>query len=186
MDYLGDDKKLENLDKENWDFIEISKINEKIIKELIDNLKLDLSDEFFISFESLLKLGNKAESAIKSVINEIDDSHKFKKEIFNFLLNSIKAHEIKNPLILKLYHPDFTVRARAIKQIEKNKDLKYLEFILPLINDPDDSCRWAVINLLISLNQIKNPKIFKKLKNHINFESNLIIRKKLKEITKDI
>ncbi|KKL14318.1 hypothetical protein LCGC14_2516860, partial [marine sediment metagenome] len=48
----------------NWDVIEISKVSDKNIRILIDNLKLDkaeLSDDFFISFESLLKIGNRAE-----------------------------------------------------------------------------------------------------------------------------
>ena len=67
------------LDKENYKIIEISKVDNKIIKKLIDNLKLGLSDDFFISFESLLKLGKKAESMIESQIKDIDNEHSYKK-----------------------------------------------------------------------------------------------------------
>jgi hypothetical protein len=171
-------------DKTNHKILEISKVDDKIIKRLIDNLKLDLSDNFFISFESLIKLGKKAESALESVIHEIDDHHQFKKEVFNLLLNFIKNNEIENPLLLKLYHPDFIVRANALMQIEKNDALKNLNFILPLISDPDDSVRWAVMRLLDSLDQSENqtPIIFKKLKKQVEIEPNPVIQKKIKKI----
>jgi hypothetical protein len=173
-------------DKTNHKILEISKVDDKIIKRLIDNLKLDLSDNFFISFESLIKLGKKAESALESVIHEIDDHHQFKKEVFNLLLNFIKNNEIENPLLLKLYHPDFIVRANALVQIEKNDALKNLNFILPLISDPDDSVRWAVMRLLDSLDQSENqnPIIFKKLKKQVEIEPNPVIQKKIKKILK--
>ena len=54
---LGDDKHF--AESNNYDIIEVSKVNDKIIKKLLDYLKYDISDSFFISFESLLKLGNK-------------------------------------------------------------------------------------------------------------------------------
>jgi len=177
-----------NLDKSNYEIIEISKVDDKIIKKLIDNLKLDLSDNFFISFESLIKLGKKAESALESVIHEIDDHHQFKKEIFNLLLNFIKNNKIENPLLLNLYHPDFIVRANALMQIEKNNALKNLNFILPLISDPDDSVRWAVMRLLDSLDpsEKQNTIIFKKLKKQVDVEQNPVIQKKIKKILKSI
>ncbi|MFX1392726.1 MAG: HEAT repeat domain-containing protein [Promethearchaeota archaeon] len=177
-----------NLDKSNYEIIEVSKVDDKIIKKLIDNLKLDLSDNFFISFESLIKLGKKAESALEAVIHEIDDHHQFKKEIFNLLLNLIKNNEIENPLLLNLYHPDFIVRANALMQIEKNNALKNLNFILPLISDPDDSVRWAVMRLIDSFDQSENqnPIIFKKLKKQAEIEQNPVIQKKIKKILKNI
>ena len=175
-------------DKSNHKILEVSKVDDKIIKTLIDNLKLDLSDNFFISFESLIKLGKKAESALESVIHEIDDHHQFKKEIFNLLLNFIKNNEIENPLLLKLYHPDFIVRANAIMQIEKNDALTNLNFILPLMSDPDDSVRWAVMRLLDSLDQTENqnPIIFKKLKKQVEIEPNPVIQKKIKKLLKTV
>ena len=173
-----------NWDKENYEIMEVSKIDDKIIKKLIDNLKLGLSDDFFISFESLLKLGKRAESAIESQIKDMDDVHNFKKELFNFIHKYIKANEIENPLIPRLYHPDFIVRANAIMHIEKNDALKYLNFVLPLTSDPDDSVRWAVIKLLGTLNHLENPVIFKILKKQLDFESNPVIQKKIKKILK--
>ena len=173
-----------NWDKENYEIMEISKIDDKIIKKLIDNLKLDLSDDFFISFESLLKLGKRAESAIESQIKDMDEVHNFKKEIFNFLHKNIKTNEIENPLITRLYHPDFIIRANAIMHIDKNDALKYLNLILPLISDPDDSVRWAVIKLLGTLNQLDNPIISKKLIKQLSFESNPVIKKTIKKILK--
>ena len=172
------------LDKDNYKIIEISKVDNKIIKKLIDNLKLGISDDFFISFESLLKLGKKAESVIESQIKDIDNEHNFKKEIFNILLKFLKTKEIENPLITQLYHPDFTIRAKAIIHLEKNEALKYLNFILPLTSDPDDSVRWAVIKLLGTLNHLENPNISKVLKKQLDFESNPVIQKKIKKILK--
>ena len=172
------------LDKENYKIIEISKVDNKIIKKLIDNLKLGISDNFFISFESLLKLGKKAEFVIESQIKDIDDENNFKKEIFNILLKFIKTNEIENPLIKRLYHPDFIIRAKAIMHLEKNEALKYLNLILPLTSDPDDSVRWAVIKLLGTLNHLENPNISKVLKKQLDFESNPVIQKKIKKMLK--
>ena len=181
MDYLGDNITVE---KENWHYIEISKIDEKTIKKLVNNLKLDLSEDFFLSFDSLLKLGKKAEPEIASAIKEMDEQHKFKKEIFKVLLKYIKTKNVENPLVFQLYHPDFEVRARAIMELGKEENLRNLKFLMPLINDPDDSVRWAIINLLIN-KYIKNPTVYKKLKNHVEFESNPIIRKNLAKILEE-
>ncbi|GAH64463.1 unnamed protein product, partial [marine sediment metagenome] len=51
MSYLRDNKIWEEEEDLNWDVIEISKVDDKIIRYLLDNLKLDksdLSDNFFI------------------------------------------------------------------------------------------------------------------------------------------
>ena len=174
--------------KSNYKILKVSKVDDKIIKRLIDNLKLDLSDNFFLSFESLIKLGKKAESALESVIHDIDDHHQFKKEVFKLLLNFIKNNEIENPLLLRLYHPDFIVRANALMQIKKNDALKNLNIVLPLISDPDDSVRWAVMRLLDSFDQseTQNPIIVKKLNKQVDIEPNPVIQKKIKKILKNI
>ncbi len=182
MDYLGDNI---NVDEENWQYVEISKIDDKIIKKLVNNLKLNLSEEFFLSFESLLKLGKKAEPELTAAIREMDEQHKFKKEIFNALLRYIKTKKSENPLIIQLYHPDFTIRAKAIAQIGHNKDLRYLPYLLLLLEDPDDSVRNAVINLLIN-KYIKNSTVHKKLRKHIDKESNPIIRKNLAKVFEEL
>ncbi|MFW9878964.1 MAG: hypothetical protein ACFFG0_38285, partial [Candidatus Thorarchaeota archaeon] len=67
MSYLRDNKIWEEEEDVQWDVIEISKVDDKIIRYLLDNLNLeksDLSDSFFISFESLLKIGKKAEKIL--------------------------------------------------------------------------------------------------------------------------
>ena len=182
MDYLGDNI---NVEKENWHYVEISKIDDKIIKKLVNNLKLNLSEEFFLSFDSLLKLGKKAEPELTAAINEMDEQHKFTKEIFNVLIKYIKTNKTKNPLIIQLYHPDFIIRAKAITQIGHNKDLRYLPYLLPLLEDPDDSVRNAVINLLIN-KYIGTPTVYKKLRKHVGKESNPIIRKNLAKVFEEL
>ena len=76
-----------HLEEENWSFQHISKVDDKIIKKLVNNLKSDISDDFFISLESIIKLGSKAESQLKSALNEINEELVFKKEIFQFKSN---------------------------------------------------------------------------------------------------
>ena len=69
---------------------------------------------------------------------------------------------------------------------ENSGDRKYMKFIIPLIEDPDDSVRWAAINYLINDKaNIKNPKAFQKLESRITVESNPIIRNKLVDIVKN-
>ncbi len=167
-----------SLEEDDWHYVKISTIDEKIIKKLIDNLKLDVSEDFFLSFNSLLKLGKRAESEIRTTINEMDEFHKFKKEIFKYLLNYVRYNGSDYPLVSKLYSPDFLIRVQAIKEID-NKDLDYLKFLLPMIKDPDDSVRAAVINLLIN-RHLEDYKVLKNLKNHVNKESNPVIKEKLK------
>ncbi len=178
MDNLGDNI---NVDEENWHYVEISKIDDNIIKKLVNNLKLNLSEDFYLSFESVLKLGKKAESELADAISEMDEQHNFKKEIFNALLKYINTKESQNPKIFQLYHPDFEIRARTVMELGKEDNSKNLTFLLPLIKDPDDSVRWAVINLLIT-KYLTNPQVYKKLKKHVNKESNPIIRKNLTKV----
>ncbi|MFX1419370.1 MAG: hypothetical protein ACFE9N_10660, partial [Promethearchaeota archaeon] len=107
----------EEEDNINWDIIEISKVDDKIIQILINNLELhksDLSENFFISFESLLKLGKKIEPVLDSFIKETTEIHNFKIDIFNFILDFVKNNTLKYVLVPQLYHPDFITRARTI------------------------------------------------------------------------
>ncbi len=171
-----------NLEDENWKFIAVKQINDKIIKDLVENLKKDLSDDFYISIESLLKLGKKAESELKASLNELEEIYLFKKNILKVLLNNLEDSKVERALLLQLYHTDFTIRANSILHIEQNKDLRYIPYLLPLIEDPDDSVRWALINSLINLDQIKNPEILSKLKNRLKREPNQVIKKKLEHI----
>ncbi|NHJ22715.1 MAG: hypothetical protein EAX91_17360 [Candidatus Lokiarchaeota archaeon] len=176
---LGDDKHY--AESNNYDIVEVSKVNDKIIKKLLDYLKYDISDKFFISFESLLKLGNKVpEATIKNIIRELEQTHNFKKELFQFILNFTKDNMVEYHLLPQLYSPDFIVRARAVMKIKENNDVRYLKFLLPLLDDPDDSVRWSVIKFL-SLH-IDNPIIHFELKKHQNKELNPIISENLKEV----
>jgi hypothetical protein len=190
VSYLRDNKIWEEDDNINWDIIEISKVNDKIIRRLINNLKLDtsdLSENFFISFESLLKLGKKIEPVLDSYIRETNEIHNFKVDIFNFILDFVKNNSLKYVLVPQLYHPDFITRARTILKLEQAGDINYLNFILPLLNDPDDSVRWAVIRFLDKHTQIlKNPLVKKELKCHIDQESNPVIKEKMKELFKKV
>lgn len=188
MSYLRDNKVWEEEEDLNWDVIEISKVDDKIIGYLLDNLKLDkidLSENFFIAFESLLKIGKKARNVLNSYIKETDEIHNFKVDIFNFMLDFINDKEIEYLLVPQLFAPDFITRARTIFKIEQAGDKKYLKFILPLLNDPDDSVRWAVLKFLDTFKMINNPLVCKELKCFIENESNPVIREKSKEIFKN-
>ena len=86
MSYLRDNKNWDEEDNINWDIIEISKVDDKIIQRLINNLKLhtsDLSENFFISFESLLKLGKKIEPVLDSYIKKTIEIVKKKGAVVN-------------------------------------------------------------------------------------------------------
>ncbi|MFX0021424.1 MAG: HEAT repeat domain-containing protein [Candidatus Hermodarchaeota archaeon] len=186
MSYLRDNKVLEAEDDINWDVVKISKVDDKIIRRLIKNLDLDtsvLTQNFFISFESLLKLGKKIEHVLNSYIQETSEIHSYKVDIFNFILDFVKNNTLKHVLVPQLYHPDFVTRARTILKLELACDMDYLKFILPLLNDPDDSVRWAVIRFLNThIHLIKNPIVFKELKCHIEKELNPVIREKMIEL----
>ena len=108
MSYLRDNNIWEEEDEINWDVIEISKVDDKIIEILIDNLKLntaDLSETFFISFESLLKLGKKIEPVLDSYIKATSEIHNCKVEIFNFILDLAKKRLLIKKL--KMQSPNF-------------------------------------------------------------------------------
>ncbi|MCK4384294.1 MAG: HEAT repeat domain-containing protein [Promethearchaeota archaeon] len=179
MKNLGDENNY--AESNNWDVVEVSKVNDKIIRKLLDYLKYDISDKFFISFESLLKLGNKVpEATIKNIISELEQTHNFKKELFQFILNFTKDDTVEYHLLPQIYSPDFIVRARAVMKIKENNDVRYLKFLLPLLDDPDDSVRWSAIKFLSQ--NIDNPIIHYELKRHLNKELNPIISENLKDV----
>ena len=176
---MGDNKPIKEYD--NWDVINVSEVNDKIIKKLLNYLKYDISDNFFISFESILKLGNKIpQTTIKKLIDKMDKAHEFKKELFQFILNFTEEGLVEYHLLPELYNPDFIIRARAVMKIAINNDTKYIKFLLPLIEDPDDSVRWSVIRFL-SLHK-DNPIIHLELQEHLEKELNPIIYDNLKQI----
>ncbi len=188
MSYLRDNKAWEEEDNINWDVVKVSKVDDKIIRRLIKNLTLDtcdLSQNFFISFESLLKLGKKIEPVLDSFIQETTEIHNSKVDIFNFILDFVKNNTLKYILVPQLYHPDFVARARTILKLELSGDMNYLNFILPLLKDPDDSVRWAVIRFLNThMHLIRNPLVYKELKSHVEKELNPVIKEKMIELFK--
>ncbi len=190
MSYLRDNKLWEEEDNINWDVIEISKVDDKIIRILIDNLKLDtsdLSENFFISFESLLKLGKRIGPELDLFIEENNEIHNCKVETFNFILDFVKNNTLKYVLVPQLYHPDFVTRARTILKLAQTGDLSYLHFILPLLNDPDDSVRWSVIRFLnMHKHLLKNPLVYKEMKCYIGKELNPVIKEKMIALFKEV
>jgi hypothetical protein len=190
VSYLRENKVWEEEDDINFDVIKISKVNDKIIRRLIKNLSLEtsnLSQNFFISFESLLKLGKKIKPVLDSFIQEKSEIHYFKVDIFNFIFDFVKNNTLKYVLVPQLYHPDFVTRARTILKLELAGDMNYLKFILPLLNDPDDSVRWAVIRFLNThIHLIRNPLVYKELKGHIEIELNPVIKEKMIELFKKV
>ncbi|MBD3254351.1 MAG: hypothetical protein GF383_04620 [Candidatus Lokiarchaeota archaeon] len=171
-----------NLDEENWQLIELSKVTDKIIKQLVENLNKNLSENFYISFESLLKIGKKAKSIIVDELNELEETHNFRKDMLKYLLTIIEDKELNLPLVSQLYHPDFIIRARTLMRINENYDNKYLKFVLPLLGDPDDSVRWALINLIEEQNVYQEPYVEDKLNKRLKKEPNGVIRKKIKKL----
>ncbi len=178
-------KKTKNWEENNWEFVEKSKINGDIIKKLINNLKLDLSDDFFISFKSLLKLGKTAGESLETTITELEENNNLQKELFKILLDHANEKEVEKPLIFRLYNPDFVIRAKTIQYLAENRDISYLKYVLPLIEDPDDSVRNAVINWLTRTDQVNTPIVLKKLALRVKKESNAVIKGKLEEILKN-
>ena len=175
MNYLGDNN---NFDDEGyWDVIEVSKISDKIIERLLDYLKNEISDNFFISFESVLKLGKKIpEWQLRQLVTTFEFND-YKKDLFKFILDFINQETIECHLLPQLYSPDFIIRARTIMKIKENDDKKYVKFLLPLIDDPDDSVRWSVIDYLAKYKEESEINLI--LKNHLMKESNPIIHKNL-------
>lgn len=182
MNYLGDNNNYD--DDGYWDIIEVSKVDDKIIKNLLNHLKDKISENFFISLESLLKIARKIpESEVNNIINELDESDLFKLEIFNFILSYIKEEVIEYHLLPQLYSPDFIMRAKIIMKIKEYDDKKYVKFLIPLLNDPDDSVRWSVIDYL-SMHK-DDQIIYKNLKNHMKYELNSIILENLSRLFRE-
>ena len=182
MNYLGDNNNYD--DDGYWDIIEVSKVDDKIIKNLLNHLKDKISENFFISLESLLKVARKIpESEVNNIINELDESDLFKLEIFNFILSYIKEEVIEYHLLPQLYSPDFIMRAKIIMKIKEYDDKKYVKFLIPLLNDPDDSVRWSVIDYL-SMHK-DDQIIYKNLKNHMKYELNSIILENLSRLFRE-
>ncbi|MBD3195533.1 MAG: hypothetical protein GF317_10785 [Candidatus Lokiarchaeota archaeon] len=181
LNYLPNNRNQEDIDNVNWDLMEISKIDDKIIKRLLDKINSGISDDFYISLESLIQIGEKAKPALISFIknNKINSNTKI---ILYFIIDYIENKGTDYPLVFKLYNPDFVVRARTIMELEDSDYSDYLEYILPLIEDPDDSVRWAIIKYLSSNNLIDNPLVRGKLNSHITNELNPVIKSKIKDI----
>jgi HEAT repeat protein len=180
VNYLGDNNNFD--DDGYWDVIEVSKISDKIIERLLDYLKNEISDNFFISFESVLKLGNKIpEWQLRQLMTNFE-SNDYKKDLFKFIIDFANRETIQYHLLPQLYSSDFIIRARTIMKIKENDDKKYVKFLLPLIDDPDDSVRWSVIDFLVKYKE--EYKINSVLINHLMNESNPIIHKKLESILK--
>jgi len=176
---LGDNKPIKDYD--NWDLIEVSKVNDKIIRKLLNYLKYDISENFFISFESLLKLGSKVpQSTIKNLLDKLEKTHEFKKELFRFILKFTEDGIVEYHLLPELYNPDFIIRAKAVMKITEYNDIRYIKFLLPLLEDPDDSVRWSVIRFLS--NHKENSTIRSELQDHLNKELNPVIYENLKRI----
>lgn len=181
LDYLPENRKNEEFGDSNWDFIEVSNVNDKIIKILLDKLSLGISEDFFISFESLMKIGKKAKSQILSFI-KTQNPNSFIRDLLYLILQYINEGDIDTPLIFQLYHPDFVKRAKSIKDIMEMEKDNYFKYIIPLIDDPDDSVRFRVLKYLISQELIQNPIIENQLKERLKKELNPIIINKIKEI----
>lgn len=179
LNYIPNNKNQEEINSTCWDIIEVSKVDDIILKRLIDKLNLGISDDFFISFESLIKLGKRAKSGIISYIEE-NNIDSFIKNVLIYILYYINHDEFDLPLIINLYNTDFIIRAKSIMSLEETGIIPYLNFVLPLINDPDDSVRWAVIKLLITNDLLKNPLVKEHLENHIKQELNPIIKKNIR------
>ena len=182
MNFIRNHGNLTEEDNANWGVIEVSKITNKIIESLINNLKSELSEDFFISFDSLIKIGKKAEPVVKDVLENKEEKLEFRKDLFKFFLNFFQNDEFENPLVFQLYNPDFIALARAIMQIEEAGDLSYLKYVLPLVEDPDDSVRWAAINFFINMEKLDDPIVYKKLTTQMEKESNSVIRNRLYDL----
>lgn len=181
MNYLRNNKKEEFLSNLEWEEVKVSNVNQNTIKKLVLNLlNLEISDDFFLSIESLIRLGKKPIPIIKNILdNHIEKS--FRTNLLKYIMNYAKMR-IENTLILQLYHTDFVIRARTIMFLEENDFERYIEFLLPLLEDPDDSVRWALIKLIKNKDLYNRINIKNKIENGLEKESNPIIREKMKQI----
>ncbi len=175
----------EELDDLNWAVIEVSKVDDKIIKQLINYLLSDISEDFFISFESILKVGKKVRRFIKATLKKNENLSRFRIGLLNFIIDFYNNHYQNYYRLLQLYNPDFIIRAKAVMSIDQNSELRYLYFLLPLLKeDPDDSVRWAILKMLISHELVNKPKVKKVLNKCLKTEQNEIIRSKITHILK--
>jgi len=164
----------------HWDIVEISKVNSNIINQLVSNiLDLEIGDNFFISFESLLKLGTKAQPAIAKRLKKVNGTKSIKKLLLTYLSNRNSQSDDAFPLVKRLYHPDFLIRATTISRLSLHESKKYIDYILPLLEDPDDSIRWAVIKFLVKNRPIPLGEIKKIFQEHFEVESNQRIKDKI-------
>ncbi|MFX1236670.1 MAG: hypothetical protein ACFFAS_01110 [Promethearchaeota archaeon] len=159
-----------------WAIIHVSEVTPRNINALIKNLKLPLSENFYISFNSLIKLGKKARKNLQFEIKNIVKSD-WRKYLFEILLEnaSERPHNLY-PLVSHLYYPDFVKRAQAINVAsENNLGADYFDIILPLLDDPDDSVRWAALNYLISKDKVNMMIVQGKLNERREMEQNKTI-----------
>lgn len=157
--------------------VELSEVDSDIIQRLIDNIVAGISDKFFISFESLFHIGKKAKFQMKTKYHKLDPSDNFIRKIFELLLHYYETDELLDPIILRLYHPDFVLRAKALMELESGCEKIDKVYILPLLDDPDDSVRWSAIKYLIHF--LSDAGIKEALSNHLTNEKNEIIKDKL-------
>lgn len=167
------------MEEENWQLIELSKINDKIIQSLLYKLKTKLSEDVFISLESLFKIGQRAISLVKKFLIQHSESKVYHIALIRLLLQYLQEKPV-NPRLFKLYHPDFVIRAKAIMEISKKDILDNLALMLPILNDPDDSVRYAMIKTLLNYELMSHNKIIPHLKKHYKRESNSVIKRKIR------
>lgn len=185
VNYLRNEKKEEYLSDLQWEKVKISNLNPRDIKKLIVNiLNLDISDDFFLSFESLSKIGEKAVPLIDEILNNRIENN-FRTNLLSYI-SKYNQHKTDNNLIIQLYHPDFITRARTIMFLEENQYDKYLSYLLPLLEDPDDSVRWALVKLLDNQKVYEFKNLKNKLKDAFAQEINPIIKKGIEELLKKI
>lgn len=163
----------------NWDMVKLSEVTLENIKALAHNLTLEVSENYYISFNSLEKVGLKAQKALKSTLKSLKKND-WRKMIINYLVNSPKDSIITSPLVSHLYHPDFIKRAQAIIiATELSGSIDYFDYILPLLDDPDDSVRWAVLNFIESKKIYKSTLVQEKLRGRSKLEKNEIVLSKI-------
>lgn len=181
---IGKKNSLQIKENINWETIKVSDITDENIIALIDTLKQDLNENFFIAFNSLEKLGKKAQKILQSEIKDLEKGN-WKINIFKHLIFRSNIYGTTQSLISQLYSPDFIQRARAIMiATERSWGSDFFDYILPLLDDPDDSVRWAVLNYLSNNNKNKEKKARKNLKKRYKIEKNKIIKKKIGELAK--
>jgi uncharacterized protein YdiU (UPF0061 family) len=168
----------EDFDDTNWHLIQLSDVNDKIIFELLKNINSDLSEEFYISFESLMKISKEKTHLIRSAVDKIKETEDLRKIILDYIIQSENGSD-KDSTLLRLYNPDFITRARTVMELAESQSKEYSKFILPLINDQDDSVRWAVLQFIMKNNLHNEEPIKKKLIERKKIEKNTVIKERL-------